>query len=89
MKVANVVFPLLVLALGVCIYFGLKYDNAWCYNIGSYGWLALLTLFTLTWGWTLYKLYRDTVHSKKLLPDKRLFILHWSLLVLFLLMMCL
>ena len=85
-KIANVLFPLLVLACSVCIYFGYKLENAWFYNIGSYGWLSLVTSFTLTWGWMLYKLYRDTVHSKKLLPNKRIFILHGSLLAFFLLM---
>ena len=54
------------------------------YNIGNYGWIALVTLFTLTWGWTLHKLYRDTKRSEKLMPKKGIFILHGSLLVLFL-----
>jgi len=43
----------------------------------------------ITWGWTLHKLYRNTVHSEKLLPDKRLFILHGSLLAFWLLMQAL
>ena len=59
------------------------------YNFGEYGILALLTIFTLTWGWTLHKLYRDTKRSDKLLPKKGIFILHGSLLVLFLLLQAL
>ena len=84
-KIANVLCPCLILAFSVCIYFGMKNENGLFYNIGWYGWLALVTIFTLTWGWTLHKLYRDTKRSKKLLPDKRIFILHGSLLVSFLL----
>ena len=42
----------------------------------------MVTIFTLTWGWSLYKLYRDTTDSDELLPDKRIFILHGSLLTL-------
>jgi hypothetical protein len=32
------------------------------------------------WAWTLIRLYRDIDHSEKLLPNKRIFILHGSLL---------
>jgi len=80
------VCPLLVIALSVCFYLGWRLANGTLYSIGSYGWLALVTLFTFAWAWTLYKLYRDTVHSAKLLPDKRIFKLHASLLVCFILM---
>ena len=52
-KTANLLCPLLVLAFSVCIYFGTKLDSFWFYNVGSYGWLALMTIFTLVWGWTL------------------------------------
>lgn len=83
---ANVMCPLLVVGCSLLIFLGEKQDNGLLYDIGSYGWLTLLTVFTLTWGWTLYKLYMNTVHSEKLLPDKRIFILHGSLLVFFLLM---
>ena len=85
MLVANILCPLLILAFSVCIYFGFYKDNPF-YFIGYYGWLAMISIFTLTWGWTLFKLYRDTVHSKKLLPNKKIFILHGSLLVLFVLL---
>jgi len=54
---ANVVFPLLVLGFAVCVYFGYALSNSWLYYFGNYGWLALLMLFTLTWGWTLFRLY--------------------------------
>ena len=36
------------------------------------------------WAWTLFRLYRDVKHSRKLLPDKNIFILHGSLLTAFL-----
>ena len=85
MLVANILCPLLILAFSVCIYFGYWTGNKF-YYIGNYGWLSMIAIFTLTWGWTLFKLYRDTVHSKKLLPNKKIFILHGSLLVLFVLL---
>jgi len=82
---ANIVCPLLVIVLSVCGYIGGQINpDGWLYIIGAYGWLALVFAFTAVWGWMLYKLYRDTLHSRKLLPDKRIFILHGVLLVLFL-----
>jgi hypothetical protein len=38
----------------------------------------------LVWGYTLKRLYNDVALSKKLLPNKRLFIIHGSLLCSFL-----
>jgi hypothetical protein len=38
----------------------------------------------LMWGYTLKRLYNDVALSKKLLPNKRLFIIHGSLLSAFL-----
>ena len=34
----------------------------------------------LAWAWTLIRLYKDIEHSEKLLPNKRIFILHGSLI---------
>ena len=85
MKFANFLFPLLVLGFSICILFGWQTVNKF-YYIGYYGWLTLFAIFTVAWGWTLHKLYRDTVRSKQLLPNKNVFILHGSLLVLFVLL---
>jgi hypothetical protein len=38
------------------------------------------------WAWTLIRLYKDIKHSEKLLPNKRIFILHGSLLTGYLLL---
>ena len=89
MKVANILVPLLFIALSVCYFIGVTSQNVILYDIGNYGWLAMVTNFTLTWGWSLYKLYRDTTDSDELLPDKRIFILHGSLLTLFLVLQAL
>lgn len=40
----------------------------------------------LVWGGTLLKLYRDIDHSRKLLPNKRVFILHGSILSVYVLL---
>ncbi len=43
--------------------------------ITAYQWICMIV-----WGCSLIKLYRDVAHSKKLLPNKFLFIIHGSLL---------
>jgi hypothetical protein len=87
MLIANVLCPLVILGLSICIFFGYLTRNLVVYDIGNYGWVSVLSVFTIIWGWTLYTLYRDTVHSRKLLPNSRIFILHGSLLAFFLLEM--
>jgi len=50
-------------------------------------WLFILYQFTylLIWAWALYVLYRDIKQARMLLPNKRIFFLHGSLLVLYIL----
>lgn len=85
MMIVNVMCPLLVIAFSIVTLFGFRKSGSGVdYDIGNYGWLVLLSCFTITWAWALYILYRDTIHSEKLLPNKRIFIVHGSLLTLFL-----
>jgi len=84
MKFAHVFVVLVALLLSVFLCLGDKESNSLLYNIGAYGILAILIGFTVVWGWTLFKLYRDTKNSEKLLPAKKTFIVHGSLLGLFL-----
>jgi branched-subunit amino acid ABC-type transport system permease component len=49
------------------------------------GTLVFQTACMLAWSWTLVRLYKDIEHSEKLLPNKRIFILHGSLLVAYIL----
>jgi len=50
-------------------------------------WLFILYQFTylLIWAWALYVLYRDIKQARMLLPNKRIFFLHGSLLLLYIL----
>jgi hypothetical protein len=40
----------------------------------------------LVWAWTLTRLYKDIKHSEKLLPNKRIFVMHGSILTAYLLL---
>lgn len=83
MKFAHVFVVLVALLISVFLCIGDKESNSLLYNIGANGFLAILIGFTVVWGWTLFKLYRDTKNSEKLLPAKKTFIVHGSLLFLF------
>ena len=48
--------------------------------------LAIELAFLLLWAYALIKLYSDVKESEKLLPNKKLFVLHGSLLTGFLVM---
>jgi hypothetical protein len=50
-------------------------------------WLFIIFQFAyfLIWAWALYALYRDIKHANMLLPNKRIFVLHGSLLILYIL----
>lgn len=45
--------------------------------------IMLWSMFA-AWAWAMFKLYRDVKHSEKLLPDKKIFIVPGSLLIVFL-----
>lgn len=88
MTIANVVVLLLIVAISIMLDLGarslLKGGKQLFFVIGNYSSLAFQTICTLVWGWTLFSLYRDVNTSDKLLPNKKLFILHGSLLATYL-----
>ena len=56
MKFAHVFVVLVALLITVFLCIGDKESNSLLYNIGAYGFLAILIGFTVVWGWTLFKL---------------------------------
>lgn len=83
MMAANVAVLALVLVLTAAGFFAEPTPgNKWIIAI-DYTQLGLFWAFMIAWAWTLVKLYRDIKHSKKLLPNKRVFKLHGFLLFAF------
>lgn len=83
--VITTIIVLMLIAGTTTLWYFLGYD--WTGKIwiaASTCYQTLLWSMLLTWAWSLYSLYRDVKHSKKLLPEKKLFILHGSLLASFL-----
>ena len=81
MKVANCSAVVLILTLAIFVYIGSSQDMNTFYFIGQYGSLLELLVYTAVWGWTLHKLQKDTKESKKLMPNQKLFALHRTLLI--------
>ena len=93
LKLARWVVLVLAVGIEVLFYFGFKGlflerdRSGLLYFISLYSDDALIFTFLIIWGWTLIRLYRDIVNAKELkqiLPNKNFFVLHATLLVLFL-----
>jgi hypothetical protein len=80
MKIINMVVILVIIVIGVVM----SSENDKISLIAFYCMDVLLWSFMLAWAWTLVKLYRGVKNSKKLLPNKNVFLLHGSLLTLYL-----
>jgi hypothetical protein len=81
-----------IVNVGICILLGLL--TLFAYTIFPLGILAfssdilfiILQLgYLLVWVWALWRLYRNVQQAKDLLPNKRIFFIHGSLLVLYIL----
>ena len=87
LKLARWVVFLFAVGVEVLYYFGFKGNDGLLYYISLYAVEAMIFTFLIIWGWTLIRLNRDIVNAKelkKILPNKNFFVLHATLLVLFL-----
>ena len=84
LKVANIIAVIWVAAIGLLYLIGnfLNYDGKIA-EIGAMMALAFQFACLTTWAWTLYLLYRAVKNVEQLLPAKNVFVLHGSLLLLY------
>jgi len=82
----NVIISILILLISITAYFGVKHDEHKLHLVTFYSSLFLQIGCLFAWAWILIRLYKDIEHSEKLLPNKRIFILHGSLLSVYLLL---
>jgi len=85
----NVLISILILLIAISLYFGGRYliehyEFNVFYTVAINSSLVLQIGCLLAWAWTLMRLYKDFKYTDKLLPNKRIFILHGSLLTLYL-----
>ena len=80
---ANISASILIIAIGASFSIAYFYENVKLYLIANYATLVFQSLCAVAWAWTLIKLYREIAHSEKLLPNKRIFLIHGSLLTVY------
>ena len=82
---ANISASILIIAISAFYSIAYFYDRVELQFITDDTTLVLKLLCSVAWAWTLIKLYWDVAHSEKLLPNKRIFIIHGSLLTVYIL----
>lgn len=80
MLIANVVVIFLIAAITVYIFLSGDNRSNKLFSVVLYTTEALLIFMLIAWACALYRLYRDVKHSRKLLPNKKIFRLHAGLL---------
>ena len=85
LTITNVVISILILLVAITAYFGILLDSSTLLSVANNSTLVFSAGCLLTWAWTLIRLYKDIKQSEKLLPKKRILILHGSLLTRYLL----
>ena len=83
---SNVIISVLILLISITAYFGVILDKHMLHLVTVYSSFVLQIGCLFAWAWILIRLYKDIEHSEKLLPNKRIFILHGSLLSVYLLL---
>lgn len=86
MLVANIVAAIFIAANVACFAIEGALDIGKLFVIQDYTFQIMLWTMLAAWACALIKLYREVKHSEKLLPDKKLFILHGSLLTVYLIL---
>ena len=76
---------MLIMAISAVEYLGVHLDLKVLKIGGNITSLFFQVGCLFAWAWTLIRLYKEIEHSEKLLPNKHIFILHGSLLILYLL----
>ena len=87
MIIANVVSVILILIFAVMIQVGgnkQEKERGPFYWVGQYGQIGLMCLFSVIWIVFLFTLFTRVKNSEKLIPNKRLFIMHGVLIFAFL-----
>jgi hypothetical protein len=81
---ANIFASILIIAISATMFIGTYSDGQSLYvGIANLATLLFELICSVAWVWTLIRLYKDIAHSEKLLPNKRVFFLHGSLLTIY------
>ncbi len=83
LTIANISASILIIAISVTNWIGLFYIHERIEFIGNMSSHVFQFLCSVAWAWTLIRLYKDIIHSEKLLPNKRIFLIHGALLTIY------
>lgn len=76
----NIFILILIVVISASVYFGARIGSPILFSLANILTIVFQFGCLLAWTLTLIRLYKDIKHSEKLLPNKRIFILHGSLL---------
>ena len=80
---ANIFASILIIAISATMCLALFFQYPKLFSIAYSVAIFFRFLCSVAWAWTLIRLYKDIKHSEKLLPNKRVFFIHGSLLTLY------
>ena len=80
---ANIFASILVIAISAVFSIAGFYDRVKLVSIANIAAVVFELVCSVAWAWTLIRLYKDIAHSEKLLPKKRIFLIHGSLLTIY------
>jgi hypothetical protein len=83
LTIANISASILIIAISAINCIGAFFNYERIEFLGDIATLVFQFLCSTTWAWTLIRLYRDVSHSEKLLPNKRIFLIHGALLTIY------
>ncbi len=77
---ANITISIMIILISITLYLAVVLNSKVLIAVTDNSTLVFQFVFMLAWALTLINLYRDIKHSDKLLPNKRMFLLHGCLL---------
>jgi hypothetical protein len=77
---ANITISIFIILISITLYLAVVLNSKVLIAVTDNSTLVFQFVFMLAWALTLINLYRDIKHSDKLLPNKRMFLLHGCLL---------
>jgi hypothetical protein len=80
---ANISASIVIIAISAFFSIADFYESVKLLLIANGAAVVFELLCSFAWAWTLIRLYKDITHSEKLLPNKRIFFIHGSLLTIY------
>ncbi len=80
LTIANISASILIITISATGSLAVFYNSQKLLQITDYATLVFQSLCSVAWAWTLIRLYKEINYAEKLLPNKRIFFIHGTLL---------